>query len=140
MAGWDVNVRITDACDARPLQILGVGTLRFDAVFESIKKGRWTRTLAVAVDAFATDAGVREIVAVALDHGTEVTLWGDGWPAELDQRVENVQHRLSVAARAFKAHALAAAGLAQNRAGTTENYRSRARWYSPGDADLTPLE
>jgi hypothetical protein len=46
----------------------------------------------------------------ALDHGvTEVTLWGETWPAELDDSVGLVQHRLSTAAQMFKAKALAAA-------------------------------
>ena len=31
---------------------------------------------------------------------TEVTLWGDDWPADLGA-VDSVEHRLSVAARAF---------------------------------------
>ncbi|HME49510.1 hypothetical protein [Mycobacterium sp.] len=139
MAGWDVNVLVPGDCDARPLQILGAATLRFDSVFASIGKGPWTQTLAVAVHAFTRDGCVRDLVVAALDRGAEVTLWGDAWPAELDHRVDDVQHRLTAAARTFKAHALAAAALAQHPVHPTERYRSRARWYSPGESDLVPL-
>jgi hypothetical protein len=67
-------------------------------------------TVAVAADLFGSDERVRRGVLEALDQGlTEVTLWGDHCPAELDQNVDPVQHRLSAAARAFKAQALAAA-------------------------------
>jgi hypothetical protein len=46
----------------------------------------------------------------ALEQGaTEVTLWGERLPAELDHSVDSAQHHLSAAARAFKALALAAA-------------------------------
>ncbi len=139
MAGWDVNVLVTGTCDVRPLQILGAAPLPFDSVFESIKKGPWSQTLAAAVDVFTSDARVREIVAAALDRGAEVTLWGDAWPAELDHRVDNVAHRLSAAARAFKAHALEAAALTSDALSPTENYRSRARWHSPSESDLMPV-
>ena len=47
----------------------------------------------------------------ALEQGlTEVTLWGESSPADLEATVDVVQHELSAAARAFKAQALAALG------------------------------
>ena len=56
------------------------------------------------------DTRVRQHVRNALDQGvTEVTLWGERLPAELDSSVDSVEHHLSAAARAFKAKALAAA-------------------------------
>ena len=59
---------------------------------------------------------------IALDSSkTEVTLWGDACQAELDRCVEPVRHRLSLAARAFKAHALAAAGTSDVAVGPTES-------------------
>jgi hypothetical protein len=136
MAGWDVNVLVTDECDARPLQILGARTLGFDSAIESIDKGQSSHALAVAVETFRMQARIRETVVAALDRGVEVTLWGDKWPPELDHRVDAVQHRLSSAARAFKAHALAAASLAHDAVRPTERYRSRGRWYSPNESDL----
>ena len=135
MAGWDVNVLVTHGCDARPLQILGAATLPFD----SLRAGPVNQMLGVAADAFATEACVREVVLAALDRGAEVTLWGQRWPAELAHRVDAVQHRLSSAAQAFKAQALAAAAIAHNAVGPIENYRSRAGWHSPLASDLAPV-
>lgn len=128
VAGWDVNVCLTDSCDLRPLRILGAGTISLDSVCESIKKESWAQTLAVAVDVLATDTRVHDIVIDALDRGAEVRMWGDRWPAELDCRVEDVQYRLSTAARAFKSHALAAAARGHQRkvVSPTEKYRGRA--------------
>jgi hypothetical protein len=139
MAGWDVNVLVSDDGDVRPLEILGAKTRRFDSAVMALRKGAWTQTLAVGLDALTAYAGVRDLVVAALDRGAELILWGDGWPAELDHRVEGVAHRLSAAACAFKGHALAAAGLAQGAVGPTESYRGRACWYSPGESDLMPL-
>ena len=60
----------------------------------------------------------------ALEQGaTEVTLWGERLPAELDSSVDSVQHRLSAAARAFKAQALAAANDVDAAVGDTETFR-----------------
>ena len=68
------------------------------------------QTVAVAADLFASDERVRRGVLGALEQGlTEVTLWGDSWPAELDDSVGPVAHHLSAAARAFKTQALTAA-------------------------------
>ena len=62
---------------------------------------------------------------IALDSSkTEVTLWGDACQAELDRCVEPVRHRLSLAAREFKAHALAAAGTSDVAVGPIETSRS----------------
>jgi hypothetical protein len=60
----------------------------------------------------------------ALDQGaTEVTVWGERLPAELDDSVDSVQHRLTAAARAFKAQALAAANDAEAAVDHTEMFR-----------------
>jgi hypothetical protein len=52
-----------------------------------------------------------------------VTLWGEGLAAELDESVDSVQHRLSAAARAFKAQALAAANAPEAAVDSTETFR-----------------
>ena len=75
----------------------------------------------------------------ALDQGaTEVTLWGETWPAELDDSVGLVQHRLSAAAQAFKAQALAAAAMPQESIGLIETFRSRVMASPSVEADLIP--
>ncbi len=75
----------------------------------------------------------------ALDHGvTEVTLWGETWPPELNDNVGLVQHRLSAAAQAFKAQALAAAGVPARPIGDAETFRSGAMVSPSVAADLIP--
>ena len=79
----------------------------------------------------------------ALESGqTEVTLWGESWPADLDCSVGSVEHRLSVAARAFKAQALAAALESPlspvDAIDNTEFFRSGTPACCPVAADLVP--
>ena len=82
---------------------------------------------------------MREGVLQALDQGaTEVTLWGQTWPAELDDSVGMVEHRLSAAARAFKAQALAAATIHADSIGPIETFRSRVLASPSVGADLIP--
>ncbi|GBE63796.1 hypothetical protein MFM001_02580 [Mycobacterium sp. MFM001] len=117
MAGWEVSVLLPASFDARPLQILGVRTLECHADVGGAG-------LAVGAEAFASDAGIRDMVLKALDHSlTEVVLWGDEWPLGVDRATTAVHHRLSAAARVFKRHALAAAGVAAT-VGPTETLRS----------------
>jgi hypothetical protein len=110
MAGWDVTVLVANDDDVRPLKILGADTLDLESVLEDWEDRPHPQTVAVAADLFDRDSRVLQHVRNALDQGaTEVTLWGERLPAELDSSVDSVQHQLSAAARAFKAKALAAA-------------------------------
>jgi hypothetical protein len=139
MAGWDVTVFITDHADERPLQILGAQTLDLDYAFASLDRRPRSQALAVATDLFGSDLRVRQGVMKALDHAlTEVTLWGGTWPAELDDSIDSVQHRLSAAARTFKAQALAAAAAPNASVGFTETFRSRLIACRSVAADLVP--
>lgn len=137
MAGWDVNLLIAEPADDRALQILGIGTLSLEQTLEST----WPpgQSIAVAADMFNTDARVRENVITALDRGLgEVTLWGDTWPPEVHRRAETVHHRLSAAARAFKALALSVAARPSASVAPTETFRSSS-WYPPYEPDLIPI-
>ena len=139
MAGWDVTVLIADHPDERPLQILGARILDLEYALESAGQRPPPQTLAVAADLFDCDARVRQGVLQALDQGaTEVTLWGQTWPAELDSHVGLVEHRLSAAARAFKSQAYAAAGMAPVAIGSIETFRSRVMASPSVEADLVP--
>ncbi|WP_326545930.1 hypothetical protein QGN32_19560 [Mycolicibacterium sp. ND9-15] len=110
MAGWDVTVLIDKDEDVRPLTILGAETLDLEAVLAEWEDRPHPQTVAVAANMIDRDKRVLQHVRNALDQGaTEVTLWGERLPAELDSSVDSVEHRLSAAARAFKAKALAAA-------------------------------
>ncbi|BBY30983.1 hypothetical protein [Mycolicibacterium sediminis] len=114
MAGWDVTVLLSGSGDLRPLEILGVDVADLEGALEMWAERPHPQTVAVSSCLFGSDARVREGVLNALDQGmTEVTLWGEHWPAELDA-VGSVEHRLSAAARAFKAQALAAADVADS--------------------------
>jgi hypothetical protein len=121
-AGWDVNVLVADQPDSRPLAILGATTLDLDAEFASImRKAARGGALAVSAELLATNARVRDDVLRLLKRGlTEVIVWGDEWPAELGRKVDPVQHQISCAARAFKAHALGAAAVSTGAIARTE--------------------
>ena len=139
MAGWDVTVLVADHPDDRPLQILGARIVDLEYALATVGHRPPPQTLAAAADLFGCDSRVRQGVLQALDQGaTEVTLWGQTWPAELDSQVGLVEHRLSAAAQAFKAQALAAAGISPVGIGPTEVFRSRVMSSPSVEADLIP--
>jgi hypothetical protein len=103
LAGWETTVLVTDPADTRPLRILGARPVDLESALAS--PGPVPRAEEIAVDASlcGSDDRVRRMVQEALYEGSaDVRLWGGPCPAKLE-------HRLSFAARAFKAQALAAA-------------------------------
>jgi hypothetical protein len=139
MAGWDVTVLLVEPVDERPLHILGAQILDLECALATAGHRPAPQTLAAAADLVGRDSRVRQGVMQALDHGaTEVTLWGETWPSGLDDSVGSVQHRLSAAAQAFKAQALAAVALPQQPIGLVETFRSRVMPHPSVDADLIP--
>jgi hypothetical protein len=143
MAGWDVTVLLADHCaehsDDRPLQILGARVVDLEEALAAVELRPRPQALAAAADLFGCDSRVRQGVLQALDHGvTEVTLWGENWPAELDESVGLVQHRLSMAAQIFKSQALAAAAVPHGAIGPTEVFRSGLLAWPSVAADLVP--
>jgi hypothetical protein len=127
MAGWDVTVLAADHADPRPLQILGVRTADLETVLARQVRGSCLQAMAVNADLCDGDARVRRMVRQALGGGqTEVRLWGGRWPEDLDGVADPVRHRLSVAARAFKAQALAAAAVPAGPSGDTEVFQQGA--------------
>jgi hypothetical protein len=139
MAGWDVTVLLADPADDRPLQILGAQTMDLEHALASVDTRPRPQALAAAADLFGCDSQVRQGVLQALDHGvTEVTLWGQTWPAELDDSVGLVQHRLSSAAQIFKGQALAAAAVPLGSIDPTETFRSGLLAWPSVAADLVP--
>lgn len=121
-AGWDVRVLVARGDDPRPLAILGATAWDPDTdVSAMVRKVAQGGALAVGADLLGTDARVRDEVLRLLKQGcTEVTLWGDAWPAELGRQAEPVQQRMSAAARAFKCYALAAAAVSDDSVTRTE--------------------
>lgn len=138
MAGWDVTVLVDSHDDLRPLQILGAQTIDLESVLADWEDRPHPQTVAVAADLFDRDPRVLAHVRNALDQGaTEVTLWGERLPAELDHSVDSAQHHLSAAARAFKARALAAAN-DPGADSVSHNESFRCGLMASVAADLTP--
>ncbi|MED5812117.1 hypothetical protein VST63_07050 [Mycolicibacterium sp. 050232] len=110
-AGWDVKVYLTSGTpkDERTLRILGIHGRMPSAHFDS---SEWPDLLLTGADVYSTHPDIRRtFTAASRRQHTEVAMWGGDWPVELDPGVGAVEHRLSIAARAFKVHAVASAGL-----------------------------
>ena len=138
-AGWEVHALLPQQSDTRPLQILGIYVCDLDSHIRPGSTGCAARGLAVSADMFASDERIRQEVLKALDRWmTEVTLWDDRWPLAIGHRTSAVQHVLSGAARAFKRHALTAAGIS-GPVGATEILRSDMKACLPIDSELIPV-
>jgi hypothetical protein len=138
-AGWDVTVLLPQPCDIRPLQILGMQAADLDTRALPASTGYTPRGLAVSAEMYAADARIKQVVLSALNRWmTEVTLWNDDWPLAIAHRTTPVQHVLSGAARAFKCHALAAAGIRAD-VGPTETLLSDMKASLPVDSELIPV-
>jgi hypothetical protein len=133
MAGWDVTVLTSDQTDPRPLRILGTRAADLETVLARPLRVPCLQAIAVRADLFGTDARVRRLVLETLDTGpAEVRLFGDGCPEGLADAAAPMRHRLSVAARAFKAQALAAAAAPPGPGEATEVFwRGQTRRPSP---------
>jgi hypothetical protein len=124
MAGWDVTVITADHSDSRALEILGVRARDLETVLAMPVLGPCLQAVAVRADLYDSDARVRRMVRTAFDEGhAEVRFWGDPRPEDSDTATDQVPHRLSVAARAFKAQALAAAAAQGDTAQDVEMFR-----------------
>ncbi|GGV18906.1 hypothetical protein GCM10010182_45640 [Actinomadura cremea] len=118
MAGWEVTVFSADRATSRPLRILGARAGRLETLPVALRRGPAARSIAVHADLYGTHLAVRRIVLDALREGAaEARFWGhesaagpDG-PALSPFAPFSVGHRLSAAARAFKAQALSAASI-----------------------------
>jgi len=125
MQGWRVHVCGAGDRDIRPLQILGVEKVPDDGDFKSVKAALPTKALALTADLYISNAHVRETALAALNEGLmELTLWGDTHQIEMEHQVENMTHRLSAAARAFKGHSLTAAAVPNDSVNMTESFRA----------------
>ncbi len=119
MAGWQVNVLVSDRAGERALQILGAVALDLSGNLEAVSDDPdRAATLVVAADVYAADERVRRFVSTSDRSRAEVALWGD--TGRLGQNVSSVSYRLSAGARAFKAQALLAAGIPSDTVPATE--------------------
>jgi hypothetical protein len=120
--GWDVQVFLAERTDQCALRILGVDASELS---DGIKPAdEWPDAIVVAAELYAHEVRVRRYVGTASrQHCSEVTIWGGDWPATLDPGIGPVEHRLSIAAQAFKVHAMEAAGVTP-RTTLSERFRS----------------
>jgi hypothetical protein len=139
MAGWDAVVLTAEQPDGRAIRILGARAAGLACDLRSGARGPGLQAIAVAAELCGADKRVRSMVDDALARGAEVRLWGEARPAGLHRCGGAVAQRLSVAARAFKAQALAAAaaeGGASLAAEATEKFWSPAGSSSRATTDL----
>jgi hypothetical protein len=120
MAGWDVNVLTADHTDTRPLRILGAHAVDLEYALAKAIHGPCLQAIAVSADLYDSDARVRRMLQTFGEGPADVRFWSDRWPEGLGGGADPVRHRLSVAARAFKAQALTAAALAVDADQVTE--------------------
>jgi hypothetical protein len=126
LAGWDVTVIAAEQADHRSLAILGVRGHALEAALAYRADGACLSAIALPAAMLESDERVRRMVLAAVESGLpELRLWGegDGMPAELACRADPVSHRLSAAARAFKAQALVAAAIGKDGLADTEAFR-----------------
>jgi hypothetical protein len=136
MAGWCITVVLTDDCDTAPLRILGVNS-RVEQPDDDTAAPLRSLSLAASAQALSHDEHLRAEVLRVLRRGLgEVTVWGDDL-GEPIPGVESVHHVLSAAARAFKARALLAIGIAES-VDPVEVFRGRTTSLLAGYSDLTP--
>jgi hypothetical protein len=124
LAGCEATVLVTDHTDDRALRIVGADAIELHTPLASEVLSARPDTLVVTADLLRRDLRVRQGVLEALDEGlTKVMTCGDSWPAEFEALGTQVQHRLSIAARAFKTAALAALGASSDLLGLVEPFR-----------------
>ena len=111
-AGWEGTVLTADQADPRPLAILGGRGYDLESMLAEPPAGRCLHAIAVEANLYRSDARVRRMVYRARGEDlTELMVLGDDWLDGRDGAADPVVHRLSIAARAFKAEALAAADI-----------------------------
>ncbi|MGY0499515.1 hypothetical protein ACWZHB_13615 [Nocardia sp. FBN12] len=142
-AGWEVTVLVSDLDNVGALQILGATVLELRPALAEANHDLWPTAVAVSVQSYLAESEVRAGVLDCLDNGlTEVAVWGDSLPEELEARVGASCHRVSVAAQAFKSCALAAAGFPGEARSPIESFRSGALFppsFRERMRDLVPL-
>lgn len=139
--GWDVRVLVPPHQDLRPLQILGLNTADLETELSVAQSDAPGHSLAVVADALAADPRIGRRVQHALRSSlTELVLWGERWPLEVGHRLSAVQHLPTVAGRAFKRQALAAADVGEPAPiDGPEIFRSDRKHCLPVDSDLVPV-
>ncbi|MDG5485299.1 hypothetical protein [Mycolicibacterium gadium] len=107
-AGWIVDIYLESLNDERALYILGARSVVLPEVFEF--EHEWPDAVFLSAAVHDRHRGVQRLVAGCIRRQiSDIGVWGGSVPG-LDAEAVG-EHRLSTAARAFKPHALNAAGL-----------------------------
>lgn len=136
--GWTVRVFVFEDLDPRPLGILGALGLPYDGI-DAPAPPRTFSALALSSAALARSDEIYQNTLTRLRGGcAEVTLWGDP-PEEMRQHLVAMEHRLTSAARAFKACAWAACADGPVLQQNTERFHGLGTLCVPGNPDLIPV-
>ncbi|WP_216905444.1 hypothetical protein [Nocardia noduli] len=123
-AGWEVVALVADYTDIRPLQVVGAKVLDLEQTLARPPHHAEPAAVVVSAEIYRGNDRVRARILQCLELGTEVSLWGKDLPPELEDRMHSARHRVSVAARAFKAHALTRSGYPVPAIGHVEEFRT----------------
>lgn len=113
-AGWDVTVLLLGQGETRPIRILGLNVIELNRSGLENDRHPYPQMLAVAPDLLAQDPHVnRRIIRMVRTGLTDVVLYG---VSQLDEsRGDDVLlHKLTRAARVFKARSLAVDGASED--------------------------
>jgi hypothetical protein len=108
--GWSVSVAVPQHSDDRAIRILGATAVECDSMLQTVD-GCGPTALAVATALYDQEERVGQVARALLARGNpRLMMWGDEpLPKALRHLLGPAEHRLSTAARCFKAHALPAA-------------------------------
>lgn len=122
LAGCETIVFTPAPGDTRALEILGAKTVDYADVPAVPGWATGFGVLAVSAEMYAADARAREVVGTRRKDGAGHTyLWGEEPGAGSGREFAVITpHRVSLAARAFKRHALLAAGISPDREAAAE--------------------
>jgi hypothetical protein len=125
--GWDGVVITAEHADPTPARILGARAYDLTAVLAAPPDDRPMHAIMVEANLYNSDARVRRMVQqVSRADLTELMLCGDDLPEGLHDTADQLRYRPSVAARAFKAQALAVAAVRADAGGDMEIFRRSA--------------
>lgn len=137
--GWEVTAKLAHVGDASALRVLGAKVIDLDAVPVGNESAPGPHALAVSAQLCSDNRRLREWVLDAPRRGCfEVIVWGHASGSDFDRPLDMVEHQLTVAARAYKTHALAALP-GTGMAATPEQFQiGRQRRQAPWPRDLAP--
>lgn len=135
--GWAVNVFLVEHYHGQALQILGAKVLPLQYLSELPTSREGPHLFAAAADVIGLGNGACTGVAKVLTRARgRVVVWGSPLPTKLDRGLENLQHRLTPAGLAFKAHAMRAVEAEDTVPGPSEQFRGHMKAMTPCDFDL----